>query len=93
MELGRALLAQGKPRQALEQTTRAVEVLPRSHEAWIGSEEVHHAHAEALQALGRVAEAREHEELADTVVQAKAERIPDPNRRAHYLAFAHSRIR
>jgi DNA-binding SARP family transcriptional activator len=93
MELGLALLAHGEPKAALEQTTRAVEALPRSHEAWIGSEEVHHAHAQALQALGRVAEAREQGQLAEAVLQAKAERIPDPDSRQRYLRFARSRIR
>jgi tetratricopeptide (TPR) repeat protein len=92
-ELGLALLAQGEPQEALEQTARAVEALPRSHEAWIGGEEVYYAHAQALQAVGRAAEAREQAALAEAVIQAKAERISDPDRRAHYLAFARSRIR
>jgi tetratricopeptide (TPR) repeat protein len=93
MELGLGLLAQGEPQAALEQTTRAVEALPRSHEAWIGSEEVHRAHACVLRALGRDAEACGEAELAEAVLQAKAERIPDPDRRQRYLQFARSVIR
>jgi tetratricopeptide (TPR) repeat protein len=94
MELGLALLAQREPEAALEQTTWAVEaLLPGTHEAWIGSEEVHRAHARALQSAGRVAEAREQTELAEAVLQAKADHISDPDRRARYLGFARSRIR
>jgi DNA-binding SARP family transcriptional activator len=93
MELGLALLARGEPQAALEQTNQAVAGLPHSHEAWIGSEEVHHAHAQALQALGRAAEARKRGQLAEAVLRAKAERIPDPDRRQRYLQLARSRIR
>jgi DNA-binding SARP family transcriptional activator/tetratricopeptide (TPR) repeat protein len=92
-ELGLALLAQGKPHGALEQTGAAVEALPRAHQAWVGSEEVHRAHARVLQALGRADDARAQTQLAEAAIQAKADLIPDPDRRHRYVQVARSRIR
>ncbi|MFW6136164.1 MAG: ATP-binding protein [Chloroflexota bacterium] len=85
METGLALLAQGQPDQALEHTTRALDGLPRTREAWIGTEEIHRAHGEVLRALGRIEEAREHARLAAAAIQAKADLIPDPEARHRYL--------
>jgi tetratricopeptide (TPR) repeat protein len=87
LEAGLALLAQEEPRDALQHTSRAVESLLRMHEAWIGTEEVHRAHARVLQALGRVEGAREQVRLAEGVVQEKADRIPDPDTRQRYLQY------
>lgn len=92
-EMGLALLDQGKLREALEHTAGAVEALPRTHEAWIGNEQVHRAHAQVLRALGRVEEARERAQQAEAAIQAKADRITDPQRRERYRRFAQSRIR
>lgn len=86
-EAGLTLLAQEKPQQALEHTARAVQRLPRMHEAWIGTEQVHRAHACVLQALDRTEEARERDALADAVIQSKADRIPDPDTRQRYLQY------
>jgi tetratricopeptide (TPR) repeat protein len=91
-EAGLALMARGEPREALEHTSQAVETLPRSHEAWVGAEEVRHAHARALQLLDRDAEARKQAQLARAAVEAKADRISDPNRRERYRQFATSRL-
>jgi hypothetical protein len=55
------------------------------HEAWIGTEQVHHAHARVLRALARTEEATEHTRLAEAVTQEKADRIPDPDTRHRYL--------
>jgi tetratricopeptide (TPR) repeat protein len=88
MEVGLALLAQGQPAAALEHTGRAVALLPQAHEEWIGTEEVHRAHARALQALGRDEEADGHLRRADAIVEAKAARIPNREQRQRYLQFA-----
>jgi tetratricopeptide (TPR) repeat protein len=88
MEAGLALLAQGDTASALTHTERAVALLPRAHQGWIGSEEIHRAHARALWAMGRVAAAGEQAGLAENVVQTKAERIPDAGLRRRFLAAA-----
>lgn len=85
VEVGLALLAQGEPAAALEHTGRALALLPQAHEGWIGTEEVHRAHALILRALGRVEEADEHARRAEAIVAAKADRIPDPQQRQRYL--------
>ncbi len=90
LEIGLAMLAQGEPASAPEHTWRAVTLLPQVHEGWIGTEEAHHAHARALRALGRTEEANEQDHLADAIVEAKANRIPDTDHRQHYLQFTHS---
>ena len=87
MEVGLALLAQGKVKAALEHTGRAVALLPQAHQGWIGTEEVHRAHALVLQALGRDDEADEHARRANAIVAAKADRIPDPELRQRFLQF------
>jgi hypothetical protein len=88
MELGLGLLVQGDLAEALVETGRAVARVSHLHEAWIGTEQVHRAHARILQVLGRVEEAREQDRLADAVIQAKADRIPDPDTRQRYLRWA-----
>ncbi len=88
LELGRAHLAQGEPQAALEHTARAIEGLARTDEAWIGTEQIHRAHACVLHALGRDEEALEEARLADAAIQAKANRIPDPDVRQRYLRWA-----
>jgi DNA-binding SARP family transcriptional activator len=85
LEVGLALLAQEKPQLALDHTTQAVERLPHMHEAWIGTQEVHRAHARVLRALDRTEEAREQVKLAEAVIQSKADRISDPDVRQRYL--------
>ncbi|MFQ6102269.1 MAG: tetratricopeptide repeat protein, partial [Anaerolineae bacterium] len=85
MEAGLALLAQGEPAAALEHTERAIALLPQAHEGWIGTEEVHRAHARVLGALGRLEAADEHARRAEAIVEAKAGHIPDPELRWRYL--------
>lgn len=85
MEVGLALLAQGQPVAALEHTERAIALLPQTHEGWIGSEEVHQAHAQALRALGRLEAANEHIRRANAIVEAKARLIPDLAQRRRFL--------
>ncbi len=85
METGLALLAQGDPVAALEHTERAVALVPQAHEGWIGTEQAHQAHAQALRVLGRIQEAEEQERWAVAIVEAKANRIPDPEQRQRYL--------
>ncbi len=92
MELGLTLLAQGNPTEALEHTGQAVADVSDLHEAWIGSGEVHRAHARVLCALDRTEKAREHTQQAEAIVQAKADHIADLDRRRHYLQFVHSLI-
>lgn len=84
-ELGLTVLATGNAKQALEHTAWAVTALPRMHEAWIGSEQIHRAHAEVLRALGRIEEAHEQVRLAAVVTHTKASRIPDPDARQRFL--------
>jgi hypothetical protein len=85
LEVGLALLAKGERQPALERTSRAVEGLPRMHEAWIGTEQVHRAHAWALRSMGLAEEACEQARLADAVIQSKADGIPDADTRQRYL--------
>lgn len=88
MEAGLAFLAQGDAVSALAHTERAVALLPQAHEGWIGSEEVHRAHARALRVTGRAAAAGEQVRLAVNAVHSKAERIPDAGLRRRFLAAA-----
>lgn len=85
MEVGLALLAQGQPAAALEHTERAIALLPQAHEGWIGTEEVHQAHAQALRALGRLETADEHIRHANAIIEAKARLIPDLAQRRRFL--------
>ena len=87
MEAGLALLAQGEA-TAVQHTARAVSLLPQAHEGWVGSEEIHRAHAQALQALGRAAEAGEHLRQAQALIKGKAGQIADPQQRRSYLQHA-----
>ncbi len=90
MELGLAVLAQGRAALAQEHTSRAVALASGLHEAWIGSEDVYAAHTVALKALGRHAESEEHQHRAEAILQAKAEHISDPDLRRRYILFAQS---
>ncbi len=93
VETGLALLAQEKPQEALDYTKSSLEALPHMHQDCIGSEEVRGANTRVLEALGCAGEAREQAALAAAAIQAKAERIPDSQRRERYQQFARSRIR
>jgi len=88
LEMGLALLAQGTPEEALEHTGRAVDLVPRGDEGWIGTEQVHQAHARVLRTLGRTQETEEQLRLADAIIAAKAGRIPDPKQRRRYQESA-----
>lgn len=88
LETGLARLAQGDAEAALEHTARAVDLAPRGDEQWIGVEQAHRAHARVLQELGRIQAAAEQERLAEAIVAAKAERIPDTEQRRRYLESA-----
>ena len=85
VEAGLALLAQGELVAALEHTGRAVALVPQANECWIGTEQVHRAHARVLRALGRTDTADEQARLADAIIEAKAGRIPDPEQRRRYI--------
>lgn len=85
LEMGLAWLAQGNPQIALEHTERAVDLIPKSDESWIGTEQVHKAHAQVLRALGRIPQAEAQERMAAEIVEAKAKRIPEPGLRQTYL--------
>ena len=87
MELGLTLLAQGEPEAALEHTERAVAMAPQIHEGWIGTEQIHRAHAQVLQALDRTEATDEQIRLADAIVEHKAAQIPDTKQRRRYLRF------
>ncbi len=91
MEVGLALLDMGEPEAAAVHTERAVSLAPRGDESWIGTEQIHRAHANALRALGRPQEAADHERLAAGILQAKADRIPDPQQRTRFLQAAQCR--
>ncbi len=88
-ELGLALLSQGDVQAAEMETERAVILVGESNEDWIGTEEVHLARARVLDALGRQDAAQTHVERAEAIIQAKADRIPDPELRRRYLRWAH----
>ena len=50
-ESGLILLAQDQPQEAYALTSRAIELIPQSHQGWISHEQVRHAHQSVLQAL------------------------------------------
>jgi len=85
LEMGLTLLAQGDPETALQCTGRAVILLPRSDESWIGSEQAYQAHARVLRALGCDEAADEHTRRADATIADKAGRIPNLQQRWRYL--------
>jgi DNA-binding SARP family transcriptional activator len=85
MEVGLTLHARGEPGAAMEHTERAVALVPQAHEGWIGTEQIHLAHARVLRALDRAEAAAEQIRLANAVVQDKADRIPNPEQRQRYL--------
>ncbi len=90
LEAGLTWLLQGKAAAALEEIDPAIALLPRSHQAWVGEEQVHYAHACALHALGQIEAADHHLRLAEVCIAQKADRIADPDRRQRYLTFARS---
>ena len=87
-EMGLALLAQGDPAGALPHTMQAAALVPRAHEGWIGTEEVHRAQACVQRALGFVDAADEQNRLAEAIVASKAGYIPDLEQRRRYLQAA-----
>ncbi len=88
LEVGLTLLAQGAPEAALEHSGRTVALAPCSGEGWIGTEQAHRAHARVLRALGRMEEAQDQDHLAEAIITAKADRIPDAGQRQRYLQAA-----
>jgi len=93
MEVGMALWAQGEFGAALEHTERAVALIPRAHEGWIGTEEVHRAHARVLRALGHAKGIDEQIRQAEEIIESKAAHIRDPELRQRYRQLAHSLAR
>jgi DNA-binding SARP family transcriptional activator/tetratricopeptide (TPR) repeat protein len=85
LEMGLARLARGDPEAAQEHTRRAVDLASPNNERWIGSEQVHRAHARVLRTIGSDEAADEQEELAKAILAAKAGCIPDPQQRRRYL--------
>ena len=87
VEIGLACLAQGDLSGALTHTGEALSLLPQAHQAWIGTEQVHWAHARILQAAERSEEAEFHQVNAETFFMRKAALIPDLQKRQRYLNF------
>jgi len=87
MEIALTWLAQGEPAVALEHSERAVALVTQAHEGWIGTEEIHRAHARVLHALDRAKAADEQLRLANGIVEDKAGRISNPRQRQRYLQF------
>lgn len=85
LEIGLARLAQGDPEAALEHTRCAVSLASRSDESWIGTEQVHQAHARVLRAIGRTEATDGQDRLADAIIAAKAGCMPDPQQRRRCL--------
>ena len=88
LETGLTRLSQGDPETALVHTRRAVDLAPKCDESWIGSEQVYRAHSRVLRAAAHIEAANEAERLADKIVKAKADRIPDAEQRQCYFEFA-----
>jgi len=91
-ELGLALLAQGDALAALTHTGRAVAQVSSLHEAWIGTESLHHAHARVLRALGQDEAATVQRALAEACLARKASAIADPDLRRRYLNHARASL-
>ena len=87
MEIALTWLAQGEPVVALEHSERAVALVTQAHEGWIGTEEIHRAHARVLQALDRAKAADGQLRLANGIVEDKAGRISNLRQRRRYLQF------
>ena len=90
VEIGLACLEQGELSGALTHTEGALSLLPQAHQAWIGIEQVHWAHAKVLQALKRPEEAKLHQDKAEDCLMRKAALIPDPQQRQRYCTFTRS---
>ncbi|GAB4405300.1 MAG: hypothetical protein OHK003_33000 [Anaerolineales bacterium] len=86
LEIGLTLLAQGDPQAAFNHSQRALELAARCNERWIGTEQVHRAHARILRVACHDDEAaNEQDRLAESIITTKADRIPDPQRKQQYL--------
>lgn len=85
MEMGLTDLALGKQDCALNHTSRAVHRIPQAYEGWIPIEVVYKAHAEALQAVGRLKESHLFLQQARNHIEKKSQNISDFSRRERYL--------
>jgi hypothetical protein len=81
IEAGLACLALGDIQSALEHTHFAVDLAAKASQDWVGLEEAHRAHAQALRASGHDKKAAEQNRRADEIVQAKAKEVADTNLR------------
>lgn len=86
LELGLAYLSQGNQDLALKHTRRAVNLVPKASQEWIGREEPHFAHAIVLRATNQEQDSCHQEISAREVIQSKADLISDPSQRSRYLS-------
>jgi tetratricopeptide (TPR) repeat protein len=86
VETALALVDLGRLPSACEHSHAALRLIPRANQLWIGAEQVHRAHAWVLKCMGEMQQAEEHECIARSILQEKANRIPDPALRNTFLA-------
>jgi len=91
IEAGQVSMLMSDYSRALEHTSRAVSLLAQAHEAWIGTEQVHLAHARCLREMGQDGRAGEHERQANSIIMAKAAKISDSTQSEQYLAGLRAR--
>jgi tetratricopeptide (TPR) repeat protein len=87
-EAGLARMDLGELDQAEAELRQAELLEARAHQGWIATEQVHLAYARILERLGKTDQAEEQRRLAETILQAKADRIQDPAQRCTYLAMS-----
>jgi predicted ATPase len=85
LEIGLSYLAKGEKETAQKHTQRAVDLLSRGDDGWIGREQAHQAHALVWLALGNEEEAKRQEFLAQQRIATKAAWIEDASLRATFL--------
>jgi DNA-binding SARP family transcriptional activator len=80
------LMEIGHLEEALEHIRRAVLLIPVSDQAWIRSEQIHSVYSRILEQMGEVDAAAEQAREANSIKQAKAEHISDPDLRRTFIA-------
>ncbi|GAB4478233.1 MAG: AAA family ATPase [Anaerolineales bacterium] len=85
LEIGLSYLAKGEKETAQKHTQRAVDLLSRGDDGWIGREQAHQAHALVLHELGDEEEAKRQEFLAQQRIVTKAAWIEDASLQAMFL--------
>ena len=88
VEIGATLLRQGRAQEALAHSEDAVNLIPRTHQAWFGAEHAYQCHAQVLSALGETEAAAAARDAAQATITAKADCIDCTQARQQYVERA-----